>query len=329
VNLTDGFARSINYLRVSVTDRCDLRCTYCMPERMVFAPKNETLSLEEIARLARLFISSGFTRIRLTGGEPLLRRGVLSLVNVLGAECGRGLQELTITTNGLHLAAHAQALFNAGVRRVNVSLDTLSADRFARITRGGDLGKVLQGLAAAHAAGLRIKINTVALREDNADEIADLIVWAHGQNFDLSLIETMPLGFADEDRTAQFLSLAEVRAGLEARWSLTPLPDRTSGPARYVRVAETGGRLGFITPLTHNFCGDCNRVRLTSQGQLYGCLGASAATDLRTPLRAGADDAELLELIRGAVRGKLEGHDFTLDRLASPTLSRHMSVTGG
>ena len=327
--LTDGFARTISYLRVSVTDRCDLRCIYCMPERMAFAPKAETLSLNELARLSRLFIALGVARIRLTGGEPLLRRGVLDLVRALGSELGQGLEELSLTTNGTRLAGHAEALFDAGVRRVNVSLDTLDPARFARITRGGDLGVVLGGLAAARAAGLAIKINTVALRQDNAGEIPDLIAWAHGEGFDLSLIETMPLGYADEDRTTQFLPLTEVREALEARWTLAPLPDRTSGPARYVRVAETGGRLGFITPLTHGFCGDCNRVRLTSQGQLFGCLGAETFTDLRTPLRAGAGDDEIARLIRAAIRGKAEGHDFTLERLARPSLARHMSVTGG
>lgn len=327
--LSDAFARTITYLRVSVTDRCDLRCTYCMPERMVFAPKAETLGLDELARLSRLFITLGVTRIRLTGGEPLLRRGALDLVRALGSDLGHGLEELTLTTNGTHLAAHAQALFDAGVRRVNVSLDTLDKARFAHITRGGDLGRVMNGLGAAKAAGLAVKINTVALRLDNANEIPDLIAWAHGEGFDLSLIETMPLGYADEDRTTQFLPLTDVRKALEARWTLTPLPDRTNGPARYVRVADTGGRLGFITPLTHGFCADCNRVRLTSQGQLFGCLGAETFTDLRTPLRAGASDIEIAELIRNAIRGKNEGHDFTLARLAQPNLTRHMSVTGG
>lgn len=327
--MADGLGRTISYLRVSVTDRCDLRCTYCMPKHMVFAPKAQTLDLDEIARLSRLFIALGVTRIRLTGGEPLLRRGALDLVRELGSDLGHGLEELTLTTNGTHLAGHADALFDAGVRRVNVSLDTLDATAFARITRGGDLGKVMNGLAAAKAAGLAVKINTVALRQDNADEIPALIVWAHGEGFDLSLIETMPLGYADEDRTTQFLPLTDVRKALEARWTLAPLPDRTNGPARYVRVAETGGKLGFITPLTHGFCGDCNRVRLTSQGQLFGCLGGETFTDLRTPLRAGIGDEEIAALIRGAIRGKIAGHDFSLARLAEPTLTRHMSVTGG
>lgn len=327
--LSDRFSRTINYLRVSVTDRCDLRCTYCMPKHMVFAPKAETLSLDELAQLSRLFIASGVTHIRLTGGEPLLRRGVMELLEGLGSELGRGLNELTLTTNGIHLERHAQALFRAGVRRVNVSLDTLDPDRFASITRGGDVSKVLAGLSAARGAGLAVKINTVALRHDNAADIPDLIAWAHGEGFDLSLIETMPLGYADEDRTTQFLPLTEVRTTLEARWTLTSVGDRTNGPARYVRVAETGGRLGFITPLTHGFCGDCNRVRLTSQGELFACLGAETSTDLRTPLRAGAGDDAILSLIRAAVLGKAEGHDFTPARLARPTLTRHMSVTGG
>lgn len=327
--MADGLGRTISYLRVSVTDRCDLRCTYCMPRHMVFAPKAQTLGLDEIARLSRLFIALGITRIRLTGGEPLLRRGALDLVRALGSDLGHGLEELTLTTNGTHLAGHADALFDAGVRRVNVSLDTRDAAAFARITRGGDLGKVMDGLAAAKTAGLRVKINTVALRQDNADELPALIAWAHGEGFDLSLIETMPLGYADEDRMAQFLPLTEVHNTLEARWTLTPLPDRTNGPARYVRVAETGGRLGFITPLTHGFCGDCNRVRLTSQGQLFGCLGGETFTDLRTPMRAGAGDDEITALIHGAVRSKIAGHDFNLARLAEPTLTRHMSVTGG
>lgn len=327
--LFDGFSRNITYLRVSVTDRCDLRCTYCMPKHMVFAPKAETLSLDELAQLSRLFIGSGVTQIRLTGGEPLLRRGVMGLVEGLGSELGRGLNELTLTTNGVHLQGHAEGLFEAGVRRVNVSLDTLDPGRFASITRGGDVSKVLAGLSAARRAGLAVKINTVALRQDNAADIPDLIAWAHGEGFDLSLIETMPLGYADEDRTTQFLPLTEVRAALEARWTLTPVSDRTNGPARYVRVAETGGRLGFITPLTHGFCGDCNRVRLTSQGHLFACLGAETFTDLRTPLRAGAGDDAILCLIRAAVLAKAQGHDFTPARLARPTLTRHMSVTGG
>jgi cyclic pyranopterin phosphate synthase len=327
--LVDPFGRTISYLRVSVTDRCDLRCAYCMAEHMTFLPKADLLSLEELDRLCTAFIARGVRKLRLTGGEPLVRRGFVGLVQGLSRHLGAGLDELTLTTNGTQLTAHADDLARAGVRRINVSLDTLDRARFARITRRDALPAVLDGIAAAKAAGLRIKINIVALKDDNAEEIPDLIAWAHGQGFDACLIETMPLGETGEDRTAQFLSLKAVRRELESFWTLRDLPDSTGGPARYVRVDETGGRLGFITPLTHTFCEACNRVRVTCTGTLFMCLGQEDAVDLRAPLRASADDDLLHAAIDAAVARKPKGHDFAAERLATPAVARHMSMTGG
>ncbi len=327
--LVDGFGRTVTYLRLSVTDRCDLRCVYCMAEHMTFLPKAEVLTLEELDRIASAFVGLGTRKLRLTGGEPLVRKGMLDLVRSLGRHLRSGaLDELTLTTNGTRLADFAGELADAGVRRINVSLDTLKPDLFRRLTRGGDVGKVLAGVAAAQAAGLAVKINAVALRDDNAAEIPDLIAWAHGQGCDLTLIETMPLGEIEADRTDQYLSLETVRRDLESFWTLEDLPLSTGGPARYVRVAETGGRLGFITPLSHNFCEACNRVRLTCTGTLHTCLGQEDATDLRAVLRAGADDAELVRVVREAVLGKPKGHDFEIAR-AQPAVTRHMSTTGG
>jgi cyclic pyranopterin phosphate synthase len=329
--LIDPYGRVIDYVRVSVTDRCDLRCTYCMTERMQFLPRKDLLSLEEIDRLASAFVKRGVRHLRLTGGEPLIRRGILDLVQSLSRHLANGaLDELTMTTNGVRLREFAGALAAAGVRRINVSLDSLDRATFARIARSDSLGAVLEGIAAAQDAGLAIKINTVALRNDNARELPDIIAWAHLKGMDMSLIETMPLGAVDEDRTDQFLSLAEVRRDLQAYWTLSDLPDRTGGPSRYVRIAETGGRLGFITPLSHNFCESCRRVRVTCTGTLYMCLGQKDAVDLRYPLRASADDRALHAAIDQAIAAKPKAHDFPLPVPgAEPALSRHMSVTGG
>jgi cyclic pyranopterin phosphate synthase len=328
--MQDSFGRSITYLRVSVTDRCDFRCVYCMSEHMTFLPKAEMLSLEELERLCNLFVDKGVERLRITGGEPLVRKHVMTLFERLGARLGRGLKELTLTTNGSQLAHFAQGLHDAGVRRVNVSLDTRDPDLFRRITRWGDLSKVLKGLEAARKAGLRVKINTVALKGLNENEIADLLRWSHGEGFDFTLIETMPLGEVEEDRTERYLPLSLVRARLEREMTLTPSTHRTGGPARYFDVAETGGRLGLITPLTHNFCESCNRVRLTCTGMLYMCLGQEDSADLRAPLRASNDAAALEAAIDEAIRRKPRGHDFVIDRrTAAPALARPMSLTGG
>jgi len=328
--LIDGFGRSVTYLRVSVTDRCDLRCVYCMAEKMSFLPKAEVLSLDELDHVASAFVGLGVRKLRLTGGEPLVRKGIMSLVERLSRHLASGaLDELTLTTNGTRLAEYAADLARHGVRRINVSLDTLKPDLFARLTRGGDLAKVLVGVEAAKAAGLSVKINTVALQHDNAAEIPGLIQWAHGQGMDLTLIETMPLGDTGEDRTDQFLSLDEVRANLESFWTLTELPLSTGGPARYVRIEETGGRLGLITPLSHNFCESCNRVRLTCTGVLHTCLGREDAADLRAVLRGGVDAAGIADAIRLAVDAKPQGHDFHIARGLPPALARHMSTTGG
>jgi cyclic pyranopterin phosphate synthase len=328
--LVDGFGRTVRYLRVSVTDRCDLRCVYCMAEHMVFLPKAEVLTLEELDRIASAFVSLGARKLRLTGGEPLVRKGVMGLVRRLGRHLATGaLDELTLTTNGTRLTEFASELADAGVRRINVSLDTLKPDLFARITRGGDVAKVLAGIAAAQAAGLAVKINTVALAHDNAAELPELVAWAHGQGLDITLIETMPMGEVEADRTDQFLSLEAVRRELAGYWTLTDLPLSTGGPARYVEVAETGGRLGFITPLSHNFCEACNRVRLTCTGTLHTCLGREDAADLRAVIRSGADDAGLVTAIRVAVDAKPQGHDFHIGRGLRPAVARHMSTTGG
>jgi cyclic pyranopterin phosphate synthase len=329
--MLDPFGRSISYLRVSVTDRCDFRCTYCMAEDTTFLPKPDILSLEELDRLCSVFIAKGVRKLRLTGGEPLVRKNVMWLFERLGRHLATGaLEELTLTTNGSQLARHAEALVAAGVKRVNVSVDTLDPDRFRQITRWGRLPQVLDGIKAAQAAGLAVKINAVALRGENEDEIENLICWAHGQGMELTLIETMPMGGVDQDRVAQYLPLSLVRARLARRFTLTDLPDRTGGPARYVRVEETGGRLGFITPLTHNFCESCNRVRLTCTGTLYMCLGQDDAADLRAPLRAHADDRLLGEAIDRAIERKPKGHDFIIDRRRpASAVARPMSMTGG
>ncbi len=328
--LVDGFGRAVTYLRVSVTDRCDLRCVYCMAEHMTFLPKAQVLTLEELERLASAFIDLGVRKIRITGGEPLVRKGVMDLFGALAPRLAAGdLDEVTLTTNGTQLETFAADLAASGVRRVNVSLDSLNPETFRRLTRGGDLAQVLRGLEAARAAGLAVKINAVALRDDNAGELPDLVAWAHGQGFDATLIEAMPMGEIDVDRSDQFLSLRDVRAQLESFWTLTDLDLTTGGPARYVRVAETGGRLGFITPLSHNFCELCNRVRLTCTGTLHTCLGREDASDLRAVIRSGASDGELREAILRAIDAKPEGHDFRIDRNAPPAVQRHMSTTGG
>ena len=329
--LIDPFGRAVTYIRVSVTDRCDFRCVYCMSEDMNFLPKRDLLSLEELDRLCSTFVGLGTKKIRVTGGEPLVRRGIMTLFRSLSRHLESGaLEEVTVTTNGSQLARHAQELFDYGVRRVNVSLDTLDADRFRAITRWGDLGKVLEGVDAAQKAGLAIKINAVALKGVNDDEFPRLIEWAHGRGMDLTFIEVMPLGDIEAARVDQYLPLSVVRANLMDRFTLQNIDYQTGGPARYVRVAETGGRLGFITPMTHNFCESCNRVRVTCTGTLYMCLGQEDAADLRAPLRASESDAPLIGAIRDAILRKPKGHDFVIDRgTALPAVGRHMSVTGG
>lgn len=329
--MIDPFGRHISYLRVSVTDRCDFRCVYCMPEHMTFLPKADLLTLEEMERVCAAFIRKGVDRIRLTGGEPLVRRNAMSLIENLGKRIGDGgLKELTLTTNGSQLSRYATQLRAAGVERVNVSLDTRDPDKFRAITRWGDLQKVLAGIDAARAAGLYIKINTVVLRGINDEEIPDMLEWAHGAGMDLTLIETMPMGDIDADRVAQYMPLSLLRGKLEQKYSLTESPYRTGGPARYVQVAETGGRLGFITPLTHNFCESCNRVRLTCTGMLYMCLGQNDDADLRAPLRTSADDGLLDAAIDDAIGRKPKGHDFIIDRRHGvPAVARNMSLTGG
>jgi cyclic pyranopterin phosphate synthase len=329
--MLDRFGRTITYLRVSVTDRCDFRCVYCMAEDMTFLPKKDLLSLEELDRLCSAFVAKGVRKLRLTGGEPLVRRDIMKLVRSVGRHLKTGaLDELTVTTNGSQLARYASELVDAGVRRVNVSLDTLDPDRFKAITRWGRLDQVLGGIKAAQDAGLGIKINTVALRDINEDEIERLMTWSHERGMDFTLIETMPLGDIDGDRTDQYLPLSIVRSRLAQRFVLDESSYRTGGPARYVTVRETGGRLGFITPLTHNFCESCNRVRLTCTGTLYMCLGQDDAADLRAPLRASADDALLSAAIDEAISRKPKGHDFIIDRRHKrPAVARHMSLTGG
>ncbi|MEN0086881.1 MAG: GTP 3',8-cyclase MoaA [Pseudomonadota bacterium] len=330
-SLIDPFGRSIDYLRVSVTDRCDFRCTYCMAEDMTFLPKKDLLTLEELERLCMVFIDKGVRKLRLTGGEPLVRRGVMTLIENLGREISQGtLEELTLTTNGSQLAKHAQALTDNGVKRINVSMDTLDADKFREITRWGDLSKVLTGIDAAQQAGLQIKINAVALKGFNDQEIPEMMRWAHGRGMDLTLIETMPMGEIAEDRTDRYLPLNQVQSSLMDKFTLTDIPYKTGGPARYVEVAETGGRLGFITPLTHNFCESCNRVRLTCTGTLYMCLGQEDAADLRAPLRQSEGNELLSDAIDEAIGRKPKGHDFVIERYGqAPAVPRHMSVTGG
>jgi len=327
--LVDPFGREISYLRVSVTDRCDFRCVYCMTEHMAFLPKAELLTLEELDRLCSAFVARGVRKLRLTGGEPLVRRGIMTLFSTLSRHLASGrLDELTLTTNGSQLAKYAGELAGLGVRRINVSLDTLDADKFRAITRWGSLPQVLEGIDAAQAAGLSVKINTVALKGVNDDEFPQLIAWAHGRGMDATLIEVMPLG--EIGRLDQYLPLSIVRARLNDRFSLEEIDYRTGGPARYVRVAETGGRLGFITPLTHNFCESCNRVRITCTGTLYMCLGQADAADLRKPLRASEGNDLLHAAIDEAISRKPKGHDFIIDRRHQrPALARHMNVTGG
>jgi cyclic pyranopterin phosphate synthase len=328
--LVDSFQRRITYLRLSVTDRCDLRCSYCMPERMTFLPKKEVLSLEELYDLATGLIARGVTKIRITGGEPLVRRDIIDLFTALGRRLGHDLAELTLTTNGTQLAEHAGALARAGVRRVNVSLDTLDRAKFAQLTRRDSLPQVLEGIAAAKAAGLKVKLNAVALKGVNGDELPDLIAWGHAEGHDVTLIEVMPLGDVEEERLDQYLPLDDVQAALEQRWTLKPLAFSTGGPARYVEVAETGGRLGLITPHTNNFCSGCNRLRVTATGQLYPCLGGGERVDLRSALRSDAPEARLAAALDEALRIKPEKHHFRMDaRGADPAVARHMSMTGG
>ena len=330
-DLIDPFGRHVSYLRVSVTDRCDFRCTYCMAEDMTFLPKRDLLSLEELDRVTSAFIEQGVRKIRLTGGEPLVRKGIMTLVESLSRHLKSGaLEELTLTTNGSQLAKYASELAQHGVKRINVSVDTLDAAKFRKITRWGDLAKVKEGLAAAKAAGLAIKLNAVALKGENQHELPGMIRWAHGEGMDLTIIETMPLGDIEGDRTDQYLPLSVLRAELMEQFTLEDIPYKTGGPARYMRVKETGGRLGFITPLTHNFCESCNRVRLTCTGTLYMCLGQEDAADLRTPLRASEGNDLLHAAIREAISRKPKGHDFIIDRRHNkPAVARHMSVTGG
>ncbi|WP_309084356.1 GTP 3',8-cyclase MoaA [Chelativorans sp.] len=330
-SMIDPFGRAITYLRVSVTDRCDFRCVYCMAEDMAFLPKKDLLSLEELERLCTVFIEKGVRRLRLTGGEPLVRKNIMHLIGQLSRHLETGaLDELTLTTNGSQLERFAAELSNCGVRRINVSLDTLDAEKFRAITRWGVLDRVLRGIDAAQAAGLKVKINAVALRGFNEAELPGMIRWAHGRGMDMTVIETMPLGEVDVDRTDQYLPLSELRAALEEQFTLADIPYKTGGPARYVDVAETGGRLGFITPLTHNFCESCNRVRVTCTGTLYMCLGQEDAADLRAPLRASEGNELLSRSIDEAITRKPKGHDFVIDRRTRrPAVSRHMSVTGG
>jgi cyclic pyranopterin phosphate synthase len=329
--MVDSFSRPITYLRVSVTDRCDFRCVYCMSEHMAFLPKSDLLTLEELDRLCSAFVAKGVTKLRLTGGEPLVRRGIMTLVSSLSRHLETGaLKELTLTTNGSQLAKYAHELKACGVARINVSLDTLDADKFRAITRWGDLTKVMAGIDAAQAAGLRVKINAVALKGVNEDSLAPMLEWAHGRGMEMTIIEVMPLGDIGDDRLDQYLPLSLVRARLAERFTLQDTDYRTGGPARYVTVKETGGRLGFITPMTHNFCESCNRVRITCTGTLYMCLGQEDAADLRKPLRASESNLALNAAIDDAIARKPKGHDFIIDRRhRRPALSRHMSVTGG
>ncbi len=330
--LIDPFARPISYLRVSVTDRCDFRCVYCMSENMTFLPKADLLTLEELDRLCSAFVGLGVEKLRITGGEPLVRKGIMTFFRAMSRHLDSGaLRELTLTTNGSQLRKHAAELADCGVRRINVSLDTLDAQKFADITRWGRLGQVLDGIEAAREAGLRVKINVVALKGFNEDELFPLLDWCAREGHDLTFIEVMPMGdLGNEDRLDQYWSLKDLRARLAARFRLIDLPDRTGGPARYVRIEETGQRVGFITPLTHNFCESCNRVRLTCTGELYMCLGQEDMADLRAPLRSSPDDAVVEQAIRAAIARKPKGHDFDYSRQSvTGQMSRHMSHTGG
>jgi GTP 3',8-cyclase len=329
--LIDPFGRHVSYLRVSVTDRCDFRCVYCMAENMTFLPRQDLLTLEELDRVCSAFIAQGVRKLRLTGGEPLVRKGIMTLVESLSRHLKSGaLEELTLTTNGSQLSKYAKELAQHGVKRINVSVDTLDEKKFREITRWGELPKVLDGIKAAQDAGIHVKINAVALKGVNEHEIPAMVRWCHEQKTDLTLIETMPLGDIDGDRTDQYLPLSVVRAQLMDQFTLEDIPYKTGGPARYMRVKETGGRIGFITPLTHNFCESCNRVRLTCTGTLFMCLGQEDAADLRKPLRASESDGPLNQAILEAISRKPKGHDFIIDRNHNkPALSRHMSVTGG
>ena len=329
--MIDPFGRTITYLRVSVTDRCDFRCVYCMAENMTFLPKKDLLTLEELDRICSAFIAKGVRKLRLTGGEPLVRRNIMWLIRSLSRHLDSGtLDEITLTTNGSQLTRFAHELADAGVRRVNISLDTLDPEKFQNVTRWGRMEQVMSGIDAAQDAGLQVKINTVALKDVNEHELEEMLRWAHGRGMDLTLIETMPLGDIDGDRTDQYLPLSTVRARLAEKFTLEDIPYKTGGPARYVQVPETGGRLGFITPLTHNFCESCNRVRLTCTGTLYMCLGQEDAADLRAPLRASEGNEQLNAAIDEAISRKPKGHDFVIDRRQSqPAVGRHMSVTGG
>ncbi len=330
-SMIDPFGRHVSYLRVSVTDRCDFRCVYCMAEDMTFLPKRDVLTLEELDRLCSAFVEKGVRKLRLTGGEPLVRRNIIWLIRQLSRHLNTGaLEELTLTTNGSQLGRYASELMDCGVKRINVSLDTCDAKKFHEITRWGDLDKVMGGIDTALDAGLKVKINMVALKDVNEHEIETMMKWCHGKGMDLTLIETMPLGEIDGDRTDQYLPLSQVRARLLDTWTLEDIPYKTGGPARYVEVKETGGRLGFITPLTHNFCESCNRVRLTCTGTLYMCLGQDDAADLRAPLRASEGNELLSSAIDEAITRKPKGHDFIIDRdHKGPAVTRHMSVTGG
>ena len=329
-SMIDPFGRMVDYLRVSVTDRCDFRCVYCMSEDMTFLPKKDLLTLEELDRLCTVFIEKGVRKLRLTGGEPLVRRGIMDLIRSLGRHLKTGaLEELTLTTNGSQLHRFADDLYDAGVRRINVSLDTLDEDKFAKITRWGRLEQVYTGLEAAKKAGLKVKINAVALKDVNEHEIEKMLNWAHGEGYDLTLIETMPLGEIEEDRTDQYLPLSLVRERLQEKYTLTSIPYKTGGPARYFEVKETGGRMGFITPMTHNFCESCNRVRLTCTGTLFMCLGKDDAADLREPLRASEGNELVSQAVDEAISRKPEGHDFIIGRESAPSVGRHMSTTGG
>ena len=331
--LVDRFGRQVTYLRLSVTDRCDLRCTYCMAEKMEFLPKRDLLSLDELETVAAAFIRRGVSKIRITGGEPLVRKDIAALFDRLGTYLGNGLDELTLTTNATLLAGHAERLYAAGVRRVNVSLDTINPDTFREITRRGDLQKSLDGIMAAKQAGLHVKLNTVALRHQNANEIPSIVEWAHAHGFDMTLIEVMPLGLTGEDRIDQYIPLFEIRDQLESRWTLKDETSRDAqaGPSRYVRVRETGGRLGFITPLTNNFCAGCNRMRVTCTGRIYMCLGQDDHIDLRAALRDSDNPAAALDAaLDRALIHKPERHDFAIrERGEAPALPRHMSLTGG
>ena len=328
--LIDQFARRISYLRLSVTDRCDLRCAYCMPERQTFLPKAEVLTLEELYKLSLGFMERGIRKLRLTGGEPLVRRDMIELVKALGRRVGDKLDELTMTTNGTRLAEFADQIAAAGVKRINVSLDTLDRAEFARLARRDSLPQVLEGISAAREAGLKVKLNTVALKGVNEHHIADLIAWAHGQSMDLTLIEVMPLGEVEEDRFDHYLPLTAVREDLERRWTLTPSGHRTGGPARYFDVTETGGRLGLITPLTNNFCDGCNRIRVTATGQLYPCLGGREQIDLRGALRSAEPETALADALDQAMKIKPLRHSFEISGPGgAPALARHMSMTGG